>query len=113
MPSPAHGGGLGWGLGGQRLLDLGEQAIEFDGLGVEIVAAGGERLLAIAGHLPPRVPTSRARRGSPASAGADPPTTRTWPGAPATRNCETISIRRSRSIGLVRYPAAPNAMPRP
>jgi len=50
MPSPAHGGGLGRGLGGQRLFDLGEQAIEFDGLGIEIVAAGGERLLAIAGH---------------------------------------------------------------
>ena len=71
MPSPAHGGGLGRGLGGQRLLDLGEQAIEFDGLGVEIVAAGGERLLAIAGHLPPRVPTSLALRESPASTGAD------------------------------------------
>src|SRR6516162_8329743 len=47
---PRAGGGLGRGLRGQGPLDLGEQAIEFDGLGVEIVAAGGERLLAVARH---------------------------------------------------------------
>src|SRR6516164_4383613 len=38
------------GLTGQGLFDLGQQAVELDGLGVEIVAAGGERLLAVAGH---------------------------------------------------------------
>src|SRR5690242_3043569 len=34
----------------QRVLDLGEQAVEFDRLGLEVVAAGGNRLLAIARH---------------------------------------------------------------
>src|ERR1700730_17449173 len=32
----------------QGLLDLGEQSVEFDRLGVEFVAAAGQRLLAVA-----------------------------------------------------------------
>ena len=46
-PSLAPPTGL---LIGEGLFDLGKQAIEFDRLGIEIVAAGGERLLAVAGH---------------------------------------------------------------
>src|SRR5271156_2562312 len=35
---------------GEHPLDLGEQAVEFYGFGLEIVAAGGDRLLAVARH---------------------------------------------------------------
>ena len=50
ISEPAASPRLAAGSRGERLLDLGEQAVEFDRLRVEFVAAARQRLLAVARH---------------------------------------------------------------